>query len=123
MVEERPGATEAMLAFRYNFPDAVTGGAYGANAAVPILLTDTDSLHPAAQRGLTDLGMTTTAVLGGTGVISDATANAAPGHRRIAGPNRMATAVAVAATLWPESLTGPVDDVVVTNIERDDGWA
>ncbi|HUG82932.1 MAG TPA: cell wall-binding repeat-containing protein [Euzebya sp.] len=123
VVEERPGTTEALLAFGNNFPDAVTGGAYGANAAVPILLTGTDSLHPAAQRALADLGITTTSVLGGTAVISDTAANAAPGPRRISGPNRMATAIAVATTLWPQTLDGPVDDVVVTNLERDDGWA
>lgn len=123
VVEERPGTTEALLAFGYNFPDAVTGGAYGANAAVPIVLTETGSLHPAAQRAITDLGITTTSVLGGTAVIADAAMDAAPGPRRIAGPNRMATAVAVATELWPDTLDGPVDDVVVTNIERDDGWA
>lgn len=123
VVEERPGTTEAMLAYGFNFPDAVTGGAYGAEAAVPILLTDTASLHPAAGRVLTDLNITTTSVLGGTTVISDAAANAAPGPRRIAGDNRMATAVAVATTLWPEAFDGAIDDVVITNIERADGWA
>lgn len=124
VVEERPGTTEVMLAYGFNFPDAVTGGAYGAEAAVPIVLTDTASLHPAAQRVMTDLNITTTSVLGGTAVISDAAANASPGPRRIAGANRMATAVAVATTLWPSALDGaPVDDVVVTNIERADGWA
>lgn len=123
VVEERPGTTEAMLAYGLNFPDAVTGGAYGAEAAVPILLTDTASLHPAAARALSDLGTTTTSVLGGTAVISDAAADAAPGARRVAGENRMSTAVTVATTLWPTTLDDPIDDVVVTNIERADGWA
>ena len=123
VVEERPGTTEAMLAFGGNFPDAVTGGAYGAEAGVPILLTPTDALHPAAARAFADLGTTTTAVLGGAAVISDAAANAAPNPVRVAGPNRMATAVAVATTLWSRVLPGPPDDVVVTNVEREDGWA
>lgn len=122
VVEERPG-TEALLAYGGDFPDAVTGGAYGAEAAVPVVLTSTAELHPAAARALTDLGITTTTVLGGPAVISEAAASAAPGPRRVAGPNRMATAIEVATTLWPPVLSGPVTAVVVTNIERADGWA
>ncbi|WP_370327489.1 cell wall-binding repeat-containing protein [Euzebya sp.] len=123
VVTERPGATEALLAFGERFPDAVTGGAYGAEAGVPIVLTPTAALHPAAQRALTDLGITTTTVLGGPNAISDVAAAAAPGSRRIAGDNRMGTAAAVATTLWPAVLDGPVDQVVITNLDREDGWA
>lgn len=119
---EAPGGQDAMLAWGRNFPDAVTGGAYGARTGTPILLTETAELHPATAAVLRELGVTRTFVLGGPGVVSEAAAAQAPGAERISGPNRMATAVAVATRLWPT--TAPtVSAVVVCNIEREDGWA
>ena len=47
---ENPGGSDALLAWGLNFPDAVTGGAYGARTGTPILLTDTAQLHPRPPR-------------------------------------------------------------------------
>ena len=120
---QMPGGTaaEVILAYGNDWPDAVTVGAYAAATGTPIVLTPTDQLHPASATILQDAQRTL--VIGGTGVISEAVAQSTPNPTRVAGSNRMATAVAVATTLWPEVLDGPVIDVVVTNIERPDGWA
>lgn len=114
-----PGKTEALLAYGGNFPDAVTGGAYGARFATPILLTDTGELHPATRQVMAEFEIKTTFVLGGTAVVSEAAAAQAPGAQRIAGPNRMATAAAIASQLWGTD----GKNAVVVNLERDDAWA
>lgn len=114
-----PGQTEAMLATGANFPDAVTGGAYGANFGIPILLTTPNALHAAAAAVFDEAGTTRTIVLGGTAVVSEAAANAAPGPERVAGPNRMDTAARVAFDLWGDVAT----NAVVVNLERVDSWA
>lgn len=119
---ERPGGTDAMLAFGRNFPDAVTGGAYGALTGTPILLTESNELPATTADAFAELGVRRTFVLGGTGVISDAVAAQAPAPQRISGPNRMATAARVAAELWP-AVSPVVTTVILCNIERDDGWA
>ena len=119
---ENPGGSDALLAWGLNFPDAVTGGAYGARTGTPILLTDTAELHPATAAALGELGVQRTFVLGGDAVISPAAAAQAPNPTRVAGVNRMATAVAVATLLWGEEIPD-VSTVVLCNIERGDGWA
>lgn len=119
--QENPGSTDVMLAYAYNWPDAITGGAYGAETGVPIVLTDTGSLHPAAAQAMTDLGVQRTFVLGGTAVIDDVVAGAVPAAVRVAGSNRMATAISVAEDLWAP-ITGTVDTFVVANLERPDAW-
>ena len=114
-----PGQSTAMLATGSNFPDAVTGGAYGANFGIPILLTPPDALHPTAQAVLAEGGIDRTIVLGGAGVVSGAAASQAPGAERVAGSNRMATAARVAFDLWGVEAT----NAVVVNLERPDSWA
>jgi S-formylglutathione hydrolase FrmB/putative cell wall-binding protein/type 1 glutamine amidotransferase len=118
VAEEHPGSTTALLAWGGDFPDAVAGGAHWAAAGVPVLLTPTDALHPAAGQALADLGIERTAVLGGEAVVSPAAMAAAPGAVRVAGPDRMATAAAVARTLAAQ----PIRAVVVGNLDRADGW-
>lgn len=116
---EQPGMTEVLLAYGGAFPDAVTVGAYGARTGTPIVLTDTASLHPAAAAVLSEGGTARTYVIGGTGVISETAAAAAPGHLRVAGPNRMATAADIATRLWDGERS---DEVVVANLESPDAW-
>ena len=119
---ENPGGTDALLAWGLNFPDAVTGGAYGARTGTPILLTDTAELHPATAAALGELSVQRTFVLGGDAVISPTAAAQAPNPVRVAGVNRMATAATVATVLWGE-VVPDVSTVVLCNIERADGWA
>jgi hypothetical protein len=114
-------AQEALLAFGYNWVDAVTGGAFGAETAIPVLLTDTAELHPASRAFLDRHGTTATTGLGGRAVLSDAALNAAPGPRRVAGASRHGTAAAVATDLWGPRL-GSYDGFVLGNLGRPDGW-
>lgn len=113
-----PENTATMLAFGYDHPDAVTGGAYGAASGTPVLLTDTGTLHPATAAALQELGTTRTVVLGGEAVVGAAVLATVPGSERVAGATRMGTAATVATQLWPAESDG----VVVTNLFLSDGW-
>jgi putative cell wall-binding protein len=83
--------------------DALAGGPLAAGQLFPLLLTETDSIPPATQSLLDDYDIQHVIVLGGTGVVSDGVIAAltASGRtvRRVAGADRMATAVAVAGLL------------------------
>lgn len=119
---ENPGAeAAAVLAFSNNWPDAVTAGAAAAERGIPVLLTGTEALAQPTADALAELGVTTTYVAGGTAVVSDAAANAAPNPQRVAGPNRFGTAAAVAGALW-DGLAAD-DAFVLANLEVDFGWA
>lgn len=59
-----------------NFPDALAGGALAAIQNAPILLVDTNTIPVATQFGLTTLQPKKIVVLGGSGVVSDAVAQA-----------------------------------------------
>jgi hypothetical protein len=99
----------------------VTGGAFGAETGIPVLLTDMAELHPASQAFLERHGVTRTTGLGGRAVLSDAALQAAPGPRRVAGASRHGTAAAVASDLWGP-LVGSYDGFVLGNLGRPDGW-
>ena len=121
--EEFPFSTDAILASGVDFPDAVTGGAYSARTGIPILLSEPGVLHPAAAKAIEELRVAHTFVLGGTAALSDAVAAAVPDAERIAGPNRMGTAAAIATTLWSRELGEDTPGVVLVNLERPDAWA
>lgn len=94
-----------LLAYAYNYADAVTGSSYGAQTGIPILLSNISaeadgSLYPATQRIFDDHAIASTDLLGGPGVLDDSVLAAVPGQRRIAGSNRMGTAVEIARQLW-----------------------
>lgn len=114
---------EVIVASGENWPDAVTAGAYASAEAVPVLLTQRDSLHPAARRVLDELAPERTWVVGGTAVVGHAAADATPGPYRVAGPNRMATAVAVAEQMWGDPPHREHESFVVANLERADAWS
>ncbi len=109
---------EVMVAFAFDWPDAVTGGAYGAEAGVPVLLTDPNDLHPASRAFLdAHPSVVTTTILGGTTVIEAGVEGHVPGARRVAGGNRMGTAAAVADQLWrPLDPDGTLDRFTVVNL-------
>ncbi|CAN5475044.1 hypothetical protein BH23ACT9_BH23ACT9_02200 [soil metagenome] len=118
---EHPDNDEVLLAYGLNWPDAVMAGAYGAASGTPILLTDTATLHPASAAAMTELGVQRTHVIGGTAVISETAAGASPSPQRVAGPNRMATAAAVATQLWP-GVPATGNRAILANVEVEDGW-
>jgi len=117
-----PGETRTALAYGWNWPDAVTGGAWAAVEGVPVLLTEADRLSPVTDAELDRLGTTSTIVFGGQAVISDAAANASPSPSRYFGRNRYATAADVAGRLWA-SVPGQGGAFVLTNLHHAHGWA
>lgn len=124
--------TAAILATRGNWPDAVTAGSLAASFGLPVLLTEPDRLHPETAGELSRLGVSTLYVIGGTGVIDDATARAASqaaglaGAHRLGGPARDHTAVAVAHELTAQlrgNGVAPPTYAIAVNMDRADGYA
>ncbi|MGQ0618219.1 MAG: cell wall-binding repeat-containing protein, partial [Acidimicrobiia bacterium] len=96
------GATEAVLARADLFPDALAGSYLAGDVGGPILLTESNSLHPEALSGLTNLGVTTVHLMGSDAALSETVRDSldAAGFttERIGGADRYATAAAVATT-------------------------
>ena len=69
----RPGAPVVYVATGENFPDALVGAAAAGKAGAPLLLTPRTSIPASIRAELTRLAPGRIIVLGGTGVISDAT--------------------------------------------------
>ncbi|HUG86659.1 MAG TPA: PQQ-dependent sugar dehydrogenase, partial [Euzebya sp.] len=111
-----------VLARADDWADAGSVGAWAAATSSRILVTDRDGLHPAAADALTRYAPKEIVLVGGTAALSqaveDAAAQIAP-VRRIQGPARDATAVAVADHLWDRSGGG----VALADGYRDDAWA
>ena len=76
--------------------DALAVGGPAAGTARPILLVSRDEVPFPTRQALTELGVTATVVAGGPAAVSDATMAQLPSPRRLSGPDRYATAVAVA---------------------------
>lgn len=100
--------------------DAVTGGAVGADQSLPIVLTPSESLPSGVEDWLLEARPTRTVLFGGSAALSEAVEVAAPNPVRVSGPERTATAVAVATTLWQRS---PERRHVLIHGGREDGWA
>jgi putative cell wall-binding protein len=116
VVRARTGTTTAMVARAgpdtgSPWADALAGGAYGAAAGVPVLLTYTDTLTAPTRDALS--GVTRTIVLGGTAAISDSVMRQLPNPERIAGATRTGTAVAIAEQLWERGSGASDMDVLI----------
>lgn len=101
-----PGVATVYVATGENFPDALAGGAAGAITGGPVLLTQGHALPAATLDEVRRLAPDSVAILGGTGAIAlsveDALDEVVPGRvRRLAGPDRYATAVAIADDTFP----------------------
>lgn len=112
-----PGTATVALARADEWADAVTGGAWAAEAGVPLLVTGGEALHPAVAERLSTWSTDRTVLLGGTAALGEAVAAASPGAERVAGDDRAGTAAAVAERLW-DGTTG----YVVVNGWRADAW-
>lgn len=90
----------AILATGASFADALAAAPISGAQNLPILLTTSDTLHPAASAALDALDIDQVVISGGTAAVSEtvATQVAAKGIavRRVAGENRQATARALA---------------------------
>jgi hypothetical protein len=109
-----PQPARVLLARGDDWADAITGGAYAAAAGVPVLLTPPDRLHPAVEAALAR-SRPEVVLLGGPLALSQDVADAAARSGptvRIAGANRLETAVAIARTLWGRTRALPGDAYV-----------
>lgn len=102
-----PLADTVVLARADAYPDALAGGPLAAARQAPILLTGADALSPAARGEIVRLGAGRAVLLGGEAALSaavDAELTAMGlDVERIGGPDRFATAAAVAAALPPSA--------------------
>lgn len=105
-------ATYALLGRDDLFADSLSSGGAQGRLAAPLLLTPTDSLDPRVRAELQRLGVRTVVMLGGPNALSDgveaALRAAGFGVRRVAGTNRLGTAVAVAESFFPTPNTALV---------------
>jgi hypothetical protein len=102
--------------------DALAGGAYGADRGVPVLLTDSARLSPAAAEVLQDLDITETVVLGGIQAVSEDVQRDLPGARRVAGEDRAGTAAAIARVLWGVDEAEDGDRLLLAGAYAEDAW-
>jgi secreted trypsin-like serine protease len=102
----QPDVAVAYLVTGEAFPDAVTAAAVAGAAGGPVLLARRDELPDATRSELARLRPQRLVVVGGRGAISDAVAQAAGtaagvGATRLSGPDRYATAAALATDANP----------------------
>ncbi|MBW3661990.1 MAG: cell wall-binding repeat-containing protein [Actinobacteria bacterium] len=94
------GAGIVLLARSDDFPDSLAASYLAGQFGAPVLLTSTSSLSSEALTAMSDIGASKVYVLGGPAAISDdvvtALQNSGLSVTRVAGPNRFATAAAIA---------------------------
>lgn len=122
------GSSRVLVASAANWPDAVAGGVYAAEAQLPLLLTWPQEAPDALLAELARLAPSQVVLLGGSAAISGAAAeriDAAGGWSvsRVQGPHRWATATAVATQLWGRTTGSVGDQYVLVNGQLEDGWA
>jgi putative cell wall-binding protein len=104
--------------------DSVSGGALAAWAGVPVLVTGTDSLHPAVADWLAADQPDLVPLLGGTAALSPAVESAVgPAAARVAGADRAETATEIARQLWGVDSSTAGRAFVVVNGSHLQGWA
>jgi putative cell wall-binding protein len=87
------------VATGWDWPDAVTGGAYGAHAGSPVLLTEPGRVPEETARAIRSANPQRVAVLGGSTAVSDGVVRQL-GADRVAGPTRQSTSGVTARDLW-----------------------
>ncbi|WP_421381678.1 cell wall-binding repeat-containing protein [Bacillus salacetis] len=104
-IAKRLGSSKkAVIAYGYNFPDALSMASYAAQNGYPILLTGKDSILPApTETALASISETL--VVGGESVISSKVIGQLPRPARISGENRFATSAAIASAYYADSKT------------------
>lgn len=79
-----------------NLVDALAAGGPAGALGRPVLLVAPDAVPDPTKTALSALGATSTIVVGGSDVVADSVLTGLPAPTRVAGPDRYATAVAVA---------------------------
>ncbi|TLM65663.1 MAG: hypothetical protein FDZ70_10950, partial [Actinobacteria bacterium] len=90
-----PGS-RAFVCSGAGYADALSAAAAAAAAGQPVLLTAPTALSAPTAAAITDLGITSSVVVGGIAAVSDTALAALPGPERVAGADRYATSRAVA---------------------------
>jgi len=86
----------AVIATGENFPDALAVSGFAGYKNMPILLVGKDAISDETLSAISSLGITSSIVVGGTGVISDAVKSNLPSSTRLSGENRYQTAKEIA---------------------------
>lgn len=89
------GSKTVVLAYAWNFPDALAAASYAAVNGYPILLSNKDDVPQVTLDAIEKLGATKILVIGGDKVITDAALKGLT-FERIKGANREATSVELA---------------------------
>lgn len=108
---------EVAVAYAWNWPDAITGGAAAGRNRAPLVLVESDAVPTATASFLSKHRGAEKLVLGGASVVSDGVVAEVDGTR-LAGSTRHDTALAVA-----DGFFGPVGKrLVVIDGWNPDGW-
>ncbi|WP_368658021.1 cell wall-binding repeat-containing protein [Metabacillus halosaccharovorans] len=89
----------AIIAYGYNFADALAISPYASKNGFPILLTDTKKLPSVTKQALSEKGIKKTIVVGGEKSVSTTVYNQLPGKQRIGGKDRYEVAANIIHTL------------------------
>lgn len=100
----------------------MTGGAFAADARIPLLLTPTDQLQPAVKAWMDRDQPSQTLLLGGPSALTRRVEQAVPSPLRVAGAARDETATSVARTLWKVEPSGTRRYTAINGYATD-GWA
>lgn len=103
-----PGVDRVVVATGADFADALAIGPVAARDGSPVLLVDPNRLPDVVAEQLERLRPREVVVVGGPAAVSDAVVDAIEHHagvpaERVAGPDRYATATAVARTFFPDA--------------------
>lgn len=118
--------SRALLTRADDWADAITAGAYAAAEDTPILLTHTGSLAEPTRWFLSQHPGLPIVIIGGGGAVSEAVAQEirAMGHpvTRIAGGNRILTALELSKQLWQRTSTTTEDGFAFVDTFDPEGW-
>ncbi len=131
-----PDATHVVLVRAYPeagqpdgqaYADLLAAGPYAAENGWPVLMTTSETLHPAVAAYLSEAGVTDVTIIGGTKAVSQTIQDglAADGLTvdRVAGDNRFATAVAIAEARGFDNAAMADRIIIAEQGGRDDVWA
>lgn len=113
---------EVLVATSRDWADAVAGGAYAAGHGSPVVLTGRDGLDPRVASFLRAQAPKRVWALGGTAALSDAVVRDAAATR-VSGPDRSATSVAIAESIWGRGAAVDGGRFVAVHGHAASGWA
>lgn len=119
-------ATTVFVASGEKFPDALASSALAGSIVGPILLVESDSIPAETAQALTELGAQNVIILGGTDAVSQGVQDQLAANyavSRVAGPDRYATAVAIAQAIQARDGLGAFEGENAAFLTRGDGFA